>query len=115
MKLVDVPDSKSGGVRPVSVRVRPPAIDKVIRVVLADRRYEFDVERAVFPTVLHRLFDPGSDRAAERGGSEYWTVRIQQRSSSGSEADSFGRRFGAGLFCVEADRGMISRKTPEAL
>jgi hypothetical protein len=30
-----------------------------------DRKFEFDVERAVFLTVLHRLFAPGSDRAAE--------------------------------------------------
>ena len=30
------------------------------------RRYEFEVERAVYLTVLHRLFASGSDRAAER-------------------------------------------------
>ena len=33
--------------------------------LLQDRKFEFDVERAVFLTVLHRLFAPGSDRAAE--------------------------------------------------
>jgi hypothetical protein len=37
----------------------------ILRGLLADRRFEFPVERAVFLTVLHRLFDPGSDRAAE--------------------------------------------------
>ena len=32
---------------------------------LDGRRFEFAVERAIFLTVLHRLFAPGSDRAAE--------------------------------------------------
>ena len=30
------------------------------------RRFGFEVERAVFATVLHRICDPGSDRACER-------------------------------------------------
>jgi transposase len=37
----------------------------VIRSRVAERRFGFDVERAVFTTVLHRLLDPGSDRACE--------------------------------------------------
>src|SRR5580704_9929180 len=36
----------------------------VVEQLLKGRRFEFDVERAVFLTVLHRLFDSGSDRAA---------------------------------------------------
>jgi hypothetical protein len=40
-------------------------LPQILCSLLADRRYEFSVERAVFLTVLHRLFDPGSDRAAE--------------------------------------------------
>jgi transposase len=39
---------------------------KVIRRLLDERKFEFPVERAVFLTVLHRLFDSGSDRAAEK-------------------------------------------------
>ena len=43
--------------------------------VLAERvgrhRFGFSVERAIFLTVLHRLFAPGSDRAAERWRHEY--------------------------------------------
>jgi hypothetical protein len=31
-----------------------------------DRKFEFDLERAVFVTVLHRLLAPGSDRACEK-------------------------------------------------
>jgi hypothetical protein len=38
----------------------------VLRDMLRDRRFEFALERAVFMTVLHRLFVSGSDRAAER-------------------------------------------------
>ena len=37
----------------------------ILKSLLTGRRFEFSVERAVFLTVLHRLFDPGSDRAAE--------------------------------------------------
>jgi hypothetical protein len=43
----------------------------VIRQLLKGRRFEFAVERAVFLTVLHRLFDPGSDRAAEKWRDDY--------------------------------------------
>lgn len=32
---------------------------------LKQRKFDFSVERAIFLTVLHRLFNPGSDRAAE--------------------------------------------------
>jgi len=34
--------------------------------LLGDRKFEFDVERAVFLTVLHRLFESGSDRQSIR-------------------------------------------------
>jgi len=34
--------------------------------LLAVRKFEFDVERAIFLTVLHRLFESGSDRQAVR-------------------------------------------------
>ena len=39
---------------------------KVIGRLLEGRKFEFPVERAVFLTVLHRLFTSGSDRAAEK-------------------------------------------------
>jgi transposase len=45
-------------------------IQAELQGVLGKRRYAFDVERAIYLTVLHRLFVSGSDRAAEkwRGG-----------------------------------------------
>jgi hypothetical protein len=49
-------------------------IQAVLRRRLRRQKFEFDVERAIFLSVLHRLFSPGSDRAAE-----YWRrgYRIQ--------------------------------------
>jgi hypothetical protein len=38
---------------------------------LGHRKFDFPVERAVFLTVLHRLFCPGSDRAAEKWRKNY--------------------------------------------
>ena len=46
-------------------------LDRVLKDLLRERKFDFDVERAVFLTVLHRLFDPGSDRAAEKWKSNY--------------------------------------------
>src|SRR3712207_3323145 len=43
----------------------------VIEDLLAGRGFEFDVERAIFSTVLHRLFVSGSDRACERWLEDY--------------------------------------------
>lgn len=40
-------------------------VQGIMAKLLAGRRYEFDVERAIFLTVLHRLMVSGSDRAAE--------------------------------------------------
>ena len=44
---------------------------RAIEGLLNGRRFEFDVERAIFLTVLHRLFAPGSDRAADKWKQDY--------------------------------------------
>jgi len=44
---------------------------QVIEKLLSKRHFDFPVERAIFLTVLHRLFDPGSDRQADRWREEY--------------------------------------------
>lgn len=46
-------------------------IKKVISSLLANRKFSFDVERAIFLTVLHRLFVSGSDRACNKWHREY--------------------------------------------
>jgi hypothetical protein len=44
---------------------------EIIRELAAERRYGFELERAVYLTVLHRLFISGSDRAAEAWKENY--------------------------------------------
>lgn len=50
---------------------RETGCQAVVEHLLADRRFEFAVERAVFLTVLHRLVHPGSDRAADKWKRDY--------------------------------------------
>jgi hypothetical protein len=50
---------------------RETGMDGVLGDLLSDRRFEFSVERAVFLTVLHRLFVSGSDRSAEKWKEDY--------------------------------------------
>ena len=44
---------------------------QIVADLAAARRHEFDLERAVYLTVLHRLFASGSDRAAEAWKENY--------------------------------------------
>src|ERR1700682_456094 len=43
----------------------------VLESLLDGRRFEFPLERAIFLTVLHRLLQPGSDRAADKWKEDY--------------------------------------------
>jgi transposase len=46
-------------------------IGKIIKGFLEGRKFEFDVERAIFLTVLHRLFASGSDRGCDKWHQDY--------------------------------------------
>lgn len=46
-------------------------IGKIIKGLLEGRKFEFDVERAIFLTVLHRLFASGSDRSCDKWHQDY--------------------------------------------
>ena len=46
-------------------------IQKVIKDLLSERKFEFDVERAIFLTVVHRLFVSGSDRSCDKWRRDY--------------------------------------------
>ena len=81
-KLAVIDAHAAGQTEPVAVaRVGPDlvfgrlweelGIRRTIREALEDRHYGFDVERAIYLTVLHRLFASGSDRAAERWRQGY--------------------------------------------
>lgn len=72
----------AGEIQPVAIRRIGPdlvfarlwkesGIQEVLRSILKARQFEFDVERAIYLTVLHRLFASGSDRAAERWRDDY--------------------------------------------
>src|SRR6478736_2298146 len=72
----------AGEIQPVAIRRIGPdlvfarlwkesGIAEVLGSVLKARQYESDLERAIYLTVLHRLFASGSDRAAERWREDY--------------------------------------------
>jgi transposase len=56
------------------------SIGPVLTALLKDRRFEFPIERAIFLTVLHRLFAPGSDRAAEKWKDDYAVANVGELS-----------------------------------
>ena len=89
-RQVKVLDAHAAGEsEPVSIRKIGPelvfgrlwqemGIAEIISRLAAKRRYGFDLERAVYLTVLHRLFASGSDRAAEAWKENYWIPGAEQ-------------------------------------
>jgi Transposase DDE domain len=53
-------------------------IAEVLGQLLTDRGFEFAVERAVFASVLHRLFVSGSDRSCEKWMADYRIAGIEE-------------------------------------
>src|SRR6516164_4205995 len=78
----------------------------VLEELAAGRQFEFAAERAVFLTVLHRLFVSGSDRAAEKWRADY---RIE-----GAEALQLHHLYRAMAWLGEplADQAGASELTP---
>jgi len=78
----------------------------VLEELAAGRQFEFVAERAVFLTVLHRLFVSGSDRAAEKWRADY---RIE-----GTEALQLHHLYRAMAWLGEplADQAGASELTP---
>ena len=62
------------------------SIDKVLLALLRERHFEFSVERAIFLSVLHRLFAPGSDRAAAAKLSHLVDLQPYARTMHGSSS-----------------------------
>ena len=50
----------------------------VLASLLGERRFEFAVERAVFLTVLHRLCETGSDRAADQWKNAHLIAGVEE-------------------------------------
>jgi transposase len=57
---------------------RESSIQTAIRKLLSGRKFEFDVERAIFLTVLHRLMVSGSDRFCEKWRRDYLVAGIDE-------------------------------------
>jgi hypothetical protein len=74
----------------------------VIQSLLQARRYDFDVERAIYLTVLHRLFASGSDRAAERWREDYLIPGTPSPMASFGAVD-IPRRFVIGVKFVDGE------------
>ena len=76
----DIPPAQTTKIGPALVFEKlwdESGVQTVLGKLLAGRRFEFPVERALFLTVLHRLFAPGSDRAAEVWCRRYAIKDIQ--------------------------------------
>jgi len=56
------------------------AIKKVFQGLLSQRKFEFDVERALFLSVLHRLFVSGSDRSCDKWHRDYLIEGVEDLS-----------------------------------
>ena len=55
-------------------------IKKVLQELLSDRKFDFDVERAIFLTVFHRLFVSGSDRSCDKWRRDYVVEGVEKLS-----------------------------------
>ena len=55
-------------------------IKKVLQDLLSERKFEFDVERAIFLTVFHRLFISGSDRFCDKWRRDYVMEGVEKLS-----------------------------------
>jgi hypothetical protein len=51
-------------------------LPSIINGLLAKRKFQFDMERAIFLTVLHRLFESGSDRSCDRWRRDYAIIGV---------------------------------------
>ena len=78
LAVIDAAENGAGG---TTLRIGPDLVfgrlwerlglQEELRALLKDRRFGFDVERAIYLTVLHRLCVSGSDRAAEKWRRDY--------------------------------------------
>jgi transposase len=55
-------------------------IQKVIRDLLSERKFDFNAERAIFLPVLHRLFHSGSDRSCDKWRQDYVIEGVKELS-----------------------------------
>jgi len=117
---------KRGSLAPAeTIKIGPPKVfgrlweqtglHQVITELLKGRKYEFDVERAIFLTVLHRLMVSGSDRNAEQwcrgyaieGIGEIELHQIYRAMAWLGDELSADKQFGATPFCPRCTKDLI--------
>jgi len=81
----------------------------VLKSLLADRRFSFDVERAIYLTVLHRLMISGSDRHASE-----WRNGLRVPGAEELDLDHAYKAM-AWLGAVDADGRSMAEAVEEAL
>ena len=94
---------------------RDLGMGEILEGLLKDRQFQFPVERAIFLTVLHRLFDPGSDRAAEvwqkryaiQGAGELQLHQLYRAMAWLGEPLPDDRQFGATPFAARRTKDLI--------
>jgi transposase len=70
-ELSDVATRKIGPLQVFGRLWHESGVADCMRQARADRRFRFDLERVIMLAVIHRLIDPGSDRATEKWCAEY--------------------------------------------
>ncbi|MEK7289916.1 MAG: IS1634 family transposase [Planctomycetota bacterium] len=81
-KLAVISEHQAGKSRPVSCKCIGPdkifgrlwdelGLGDIIRSCALERKFKFDVERAVYRTVMHRIFESGSDRASLKWDDDF--------------------------------------------
>jgi len=84
---------RDGSARPgVRALVEETSCRAVVESLAGSRRHDFPLERAVFLSVLHRLFSGGSDRAAERWRQDYRIEGVEASTCITSIAPWLARR-----------------------
>lgn len=89
-KVLLVLSGKSEGIQASAKKIGPAIIferlwkesgvNNILRHLLADRKFAFDVERAIFLTVMHRLFTSGSDRSCDKWHRDYVIAGVEDLS-----------------------------------
>lgn len=88
-KLAMIAAHRAGESDPVSCRRIGPdtvfgrlwkelGISDAIKQCLSGRRYQFDVERAIYHTVMHRLFESGSDRSSLVWREDFYLAQTEE-------------------------------------
>lgn len=81
-KLAVISEHQAGKSKPVSCRRIGPdkifgrlwdglGLGDIIRECARERNFKFDIERAVYRTVMHRIFESGSDRASLKWDDDF--------------------------------------------